>query len=489
MSDSDRLKVQLATLLEEKDKRIRYTQKDQYFPDDGPYAREKYPQHVRFMNAGAKYSERAFIAGNRLGKSVAGGFEMTCHLIGEYPHWWKGKRFDSPVSAWAAGITNESTRNIIQEILFGKIGELGTGLLPKDSIIKTSNRPGVPNAIGYAQIKHVTGGYSEIELKSYVQGWETFQGTKKQLIWLDEEPSDPKIYSECLMRTAGDSGDEGIMYCTFTPLLGLSTVVLSFLPGGKIPEDGINPENPSKFTVKASWDDVPHLSEEWKKKAEAGLSPHEKAARMKGLPSMGAGAIYPIDESVLMAPRMEIPVWWPRAYGMDVGWNRTAAIFAAMDPSDKTIYLYSEHYVGQEKPPVHASAIKSRGDWQWGAIDPGSRSSSQADGTALLDMYLEEGLQLVIADNAVEAGIYKVWNALSQGRLKIMEGCCPNLLEELRLYRRDDNGKIIKKNDHLMDALRYLMSTGLGVMTTLPDPDDDYNEYRPSGSGSNITGY
>ena len=105
MSEEERLKKQLAQLLEEKDKRIRYTQKDQYFPDTGPYAREHYKKHVAFMNAGKDFGERAFIAANRIGKSVAGGYEMACHLTGDYPDWWEGRKFDGPISAWAAGMS------------------------------------------------------------------------------------------------------------------------------------------------------------------------------------------------------------------------------------------------------------------------------------------------------------------------------------------------------------------------------------------------
>ena len=49
---------------------------------------------------------------------------------------------------------------------------------------------------------------------------------------MDEEP-DLNIYTECLTRTMTTNG---MVICTFTPLLGLSDVVLLFLPGGKLPE-------------------------------------------------------------------------------------------------------------------------------------------------------------------------------------------------------------------------------------------------------------
>ena len=65
-----------------------------------------------------------------------------------------------------------------------------------------------------------------LTLKSYEQGRKKFQGTEIDLVWLDEEPPED-VYSECVTRTMTTGG---IVYLTFTPLEGLSNVVMSFLP-------------------------------------------------------------------------------------------------------------------------------------------------------------------------------------------------------------------------------------------------------------------
>jgi phage terminase large subunit-like protein len=75
-------------------------------------------------------------------------------------------------------------------------------------------------------VRHVSGGTSTIGLKSFDQGRKKFQGTAKDCIWLDEEPP-MDVYTECLTRTMTRNG---IMICTFTPLEGLSDVVLMYLP-------------------------------------------------------------------------------------------------------------------------------------------------------------------------------------------------------------------------------------------------------------------
>jgi hypothetical protein len=76
--------------------------------------------------------------------------------------------------------------------------------------------------------------------------------------------------------------------------------------------------------------------------------------------------------------------------------------------------------------------------------------------------------------NAVEAGIYEVWQRLSTGRLKVFRGL-GNFLSEFRLYRRDDKGKIVKKLDHLCDCCRYLCSSGLQIART--DPGGNYDDF------------
>jgi hypothetical protein len=72
--------------------------------------------------------------------------------------------------------------------------------------------------------------------------------------------------------------------------------------------------------------------------------------------------------------------------GRKPGWNRTAAIWGARNPENGIIYLIDEHYRGQAEPVVHASAIKLRGTWIPGVIDPASRGRQQADGEQLIEL-------------------------------------------------------------------------------------------------------
>jgi len=149
----------------------------------------------------------------------------------------------------------------------------------------------------------------------------------------------------------------------------------------------------SKRVVSATWDDVPHLSAEQKAELWGSIPPYQRDARAKGIPQLGSGAIYPVPESEIVVDPFELPLHWPRGYGLDVGWNRTVAVWGAHDRDTDMVWLWSEHYRGQAEPSVHAAAIRARGEWMQGAVDPAARGRGQRDGEQLLQNYVDLGLQ------------------------------------------------------------------------------------------------
>lgn len=224
-----------------------------FYPEVGPLRRELYPRHCEFFAAGAEHRERLALCANRVGKTEGmGGFETTAHLTGRYPAWWIGRRFNDPISAWMAGKTNETTRDILQAKMFGDTLHLpsnrkavtGTGLIPGDDIGDVNWKRG-SDLIDKAAVRHYDrhgrfNGWSRLGVKSYEQGRGSFEGTEQHVIWLDEEP-ELAIYTECLTRTMTT---QGLILITFTPLEGMSEVVLSFLPGGEIPRRAGSEEHP-----------------------------------------------------------------------------------------------------------------------------------------------------------------------------------------------------------------------------------------------------
>lgn len=233
MSLSSAEKSRLAMLLKERAFREGRRAWKSWFPDKGPLRRELYPKHMKFFrdtNADPDdVCECAFIAANRIGKTIVGAYCVNVWSTGNYPDWWEGKVFDGPTNGWASGDTSETVRDIIQLELLGPPNERGTGMIPADAILRCTPRQGIPDAIKDIYVQHASGETSYIGLKSYDQKRKSFQGTAKHWIWNDEEPP-MDVYSEELIRLMTT---KGVMINTFTPLSGLSDVVLSFMPGGK----------------------------------------------------------------------------------------------------------------------------------------------------------------------------------------------------------------------------------------------------------------
>lgn len=208
------------------------------------HARGGYKRHLEWFAAGRQYRERCLMAANRVGKSVAGAYELACHLTGDYPDWWQGKRFSRPIQAWACGKTTETARGIVQRHLLGDVvgiegaagaasdaarkGLDGRGVIPGPSIGALTWRAGVPDAVDTVQVRHKAGGWSRLGIKSYEQGRSAYEGTAIEAVWLDEEPP-LDVYGECLVRT---TTTDGTVFLTFTPLEGVSDVVRQFQAAG-----------------------------------------------------------------------------------------------------------------------------------------------------------------------------------------------------------------------------------------------------------------
>jgi phage terminase large subunit-like protein len=204
----------------------------QIFPDKGNLRRELYAKHVEFFKAGADNQERCFMAANQTGKTEAGAYEATLHLTGLYPKWWEGFRFDHATEGWACGENSKAVRGVIQTKLLGPLGQRGSGMIPIDLLRKVTTKQGTADAVDTIYVKHVSGGTSAVTLKTYKEGWKSFTGAVLDWCWLDETVPE-NIYNECKTRVIVSGGP---LWWTFTPLEGLTELVLRYLPGGVIPD-------------------------------------------------------------------------------------------------------------------------------------------------------------------------------------------------------------------------------------------------------------
>lgn len=425
------------------------------------------PKQLEYFATGLIARERALVAANRFGKTLSVSLEVCAHLTGNYPDWWNGYMYDRPLNVWVAGVSNKETNQNLKAYYIGDVNKVGW--------IHPSLILDFKPLENLYLIQHASGGISKLRFKSFEQGREAWQAEKVDIVHPDEEmPYD--IYTEALTRTATTSeGDYGMIMPSLTPLKGMTPFLLHFRQkeddNGEVLNVASGEVHNSIVYVSATHDDADHIPQEEKERLLKSYSPHEREARTKGIPSIGSGLIYPIHEEQYVVSPFSIPEHWPRCYGLDFGWHHpTAAVFLAHDQDNDVIYAYAEYAASQLTPQHHSYQLINQGaDWMPGAYDHAGEASNQSDGSNVVDLYQQCGLKnLVPADKrSVNKGIYTILQRMENGKFKVFSSLS-KLLTEIRMYARDENGKIKKGNDDLMDAMRYGVVTGIPIARVKP---------------------
>lgn len=427
-----------------------------------PYEFQKNLHHAR-GDDGELARKRALVAANQIGKSKCAAMETAMHLTGLYPDWWQGHRFQRPIDALVGSTTNETGRDICQKELFGDADDptkAGTGAIPMESIGECIRKPGVPNAFSSALVKHVSGGHSKVSFRAYEQGPQKHMGLRIDWGWLDEEPP-IDIWSQYLRATFATNG---ALLLTFTPETGVTEVVHHFLY--ELASD--------EAVVRATWEDATHMNDpKVREKHLAGLSPHQRDMRSKGIPLMGSGLVFPVTEDTIVISPIQMPKHWPRICGIDFGYDHPfAAAWLAWDRDSDTVYVYDAYREAKTTPPTHVAAIKSRGEWIPVAWPHDGLQHDKGSGVPLADQYREMGVNMLKekfsnpsdpwqkegqGGQGVEVGITEMLTRMETGRFKIF-ATCSSLLEEIRIYHRKD-GKLVKLRDDTISACRYAIQS------------------------------
>ena len=162
-------KEYIATVVAELERRKRERMIDFFVPN--PFQKE-------FFEAGQEFRYRFLSGGTQSGKSICAGIEFAYHMRGEYPKWWKGRKFSTPITALVVGIDREQLRGAAQRILLGEEESFGTTILKIGW--KVVLRQGLQQLYRLHQIPYVSGGvsyafFSEPEEPSF--------GTPIPLVW------------------------------------------------------------------------------------------------------------------------------------------------------------------------------------------------------------------------------------------------------------------------------------------------------------------
>jgi phage terminase large subunit-like protein len=419
---------------------------------------QMYDWQHRFNAATATNLASLLMAANQVGKSQTGCIMDGTHLTGDYPEGWEGYVFDAPPLMWLLAYSGEKCRDLLQKKLFGRIvdGELEGGYITADRIVDWIGMPGTTGACREVRVKHEKG-ISTCQFWSYSQGQHALMGDVVDWYHIDEEPKDQSIFPQVVTRTLnGDGGKGGRGILTLTPENGKTILVEGFMDD---PEDG-------KHMQTATWDDAPHLSEDAKKKILAIYPAYQRDMRSKGIPLMGSGKIFPIDEQDLVIDPFAIPEYWFVINGMDFGWAHPQAHVQLVWDRDNDHFYITNAWKGSNRQPFEAWHIVK--PWSEGipvAWPADGLQTEKGSAKQQMQYYSEEGFNMLGAhaswpdgSNGVWAGITELINLMGTGRLKIFSNLF-YVFEEIREYHTkttpSGSVEIVKRREDLIDALRY----------------------------------
>lgn len=423
-----------------------------------------YDWQIETIAATNDYTECCLMAANRIGKTYLGTFIDAVHATGVYPEGWQGYKFTHPPLIWCLGFSGEKTRDLLQAPIFGtKQGTtLAGGLIPSSRILGLESMSGTAGAMRSILVEHELG-IAKVQNWSYSQGQHALMGDSVDWFHIDEEPKDQKIYPQVLTRTATGGnvidaqkkikeGGRGIL--TFTPENGRTETVIKFM------------DNPTKsqFFIRKGWDDAPHLSEQAKEALLEAFPAHQRDMRTKGVPMLGHGRIYDLSEEFITCESFDIPDHWLVIGGMDFGWDHPQAqVKLVIDPDTQDVFLTHAYKASEISANDAWGACKA---WLKGVplswpSDGLMHEKGRDDAKQQKDHYADAGFNMLCdratfdgKSNSVEQGIYEIRQLMQKGKFKVFKGVRA-FFDEFLQYHRDENGKIVKVKDDVLDAVRY----------------------------------
>ena len=414
-----------------------------------------------FLRGASTHRHRVFRSGNRVGKTTIGGVDMVLQLLGWHP--WS--EIPAPLHAWASGLDWEFG---IGQVLWPSI----RGLIPPECIQSIAwmrrQEPSIPMSIIFRN-------GSQLDFKSADSGRRKYQGAELQLLWLDEEhPEDVVEEAKTrLLRT------RGYMNVTLTPLMRMRWVqeleraettlsvrasMREAAAAGLLPIDAVEqfaaslPERQRRVRVDGDFVALEGMVYPDLNRERHMAVPHGRELRVGG-------------KTVCEWP---LPSGWRRWASIDWGMaNPTACVVAAEDPRQGRLIVERCYYSPGIRASVWARLLKDRLPELVVPLISDHDAQARAECEAA-------GLYTSKADKEVEAGIESVDRLLNKtcddggpGLMFVTDGyndpvlgrCdAEKVLWEGELYhyararpdRPDPKDVPVKKDDHSMDALRYL---------------------------------
>ncbi len=246
-------------------------------------------------------------------------------------------------------------------------------------------------------------------------------------------------------------------------------------------------DDPVYYSLQFMIDDNPFLPEDYKKTLKNSLSGLFYKRNYLGLWCLAEGAIFDFwDKDIYVVTRPPASANYFVA-GIDYGMaNPTACVLVGVSTgintqTGKQLWCEAEYYWDQ-KVKGRSKLISELAEDIQNFLEPYAVKAVYIDpSAAALRLELSRrGIHCIDADNDVENGIQNMTTMVHKGTCQIMD-TCTNLIREIEGYSWDPKvaergeDKPIKKDDHILDALRYVLNTHK-VATYKPYKDDKRND-------------
>lgn len=388
-------------------------------------------------------------------------------------------RFNIWVGAVRSGKTYASLERFIYDLKRGPPGDamiigVNRTSIQRNILVHLYNRLGFPCPTEKAQMSRLYGRNVWFVGAPDVSAVSTIQGSTLALAYVDEATNLPEPFWRMLESRLS-------------------------VPGAKLLAT-TNPEGPAHWLKKdfidnkgldlAYWnfnlDDNPSLNEDFKQQLKASYTGLWYNRYILGEWSLAHGAIY---DNYDHTNEYENPFPAPNYYvvGIDYGTtNATAAVLLAVSPRTwPQIRVEAEYYYDSAKrgrSKTDQELVRDIKDFisyknvSAVYVDPAAASFKIA--------LRQEDLPVLDANNDVLLGI-KICSKFIGGKNLVIHKSCETLREHLQSYAWDakaaDRGedKPVKKNDHILDAMRYAVCTAFPTGEFAhADENINYEQYR-----------
>ena len=444
-----------------------------------------FPKQKEFIELTNKAQIIYWMGAHQTGKTTLAKQIVRAWATGYYPEDWEGKRFDRPTKGIIIGHSAMSVNSLLKTSLLGNHFTNVSGIIPLNSQKKLNKQGSLfDTKMGRSLIKYQGSEtvYSSLLFRTFLQGNMGIEGeTDVDWIWIDEMP---KLSFLAVASNRTICVKDSVIIMTATPEKDyISDTVKMFLFHKK--EDLDAPKEMKRpnivydniVYINSSWSDHPNITEENKVKMRKLYLPHQLEVAEHGLPKLGASNVFQFNRSSYVTSPFVIPNYYTRINGMDVGINDpTAIVYGAIDTDTKVIHIINEYKKNNMMPSQHHAKIQSlnlnhentnlkQDIRKPHIIDMSSNNRSIGetipDMETVLKAYQKLGWNVLPAKRMLRerknSTIQKIYQLIDEKKLVIFDNCI-NLIDEIENYRRDEEHRIIDgQDDHLIDALLYLI--------------------------------